>query len=190
MFYAQQPSLAVLLADRVVNENLTVTSVRKLVRDAMQPAPAVGFDREGTHNCRANATLVQDVTANPPYTRREAPITEESRQRLGADNLFSERSAETHPGKRSGRANQSRLLNKQRSLDAASTDAAPTIANNLTLLEEAADALIFLAARADQLPLDAISEQALDQIATALEELRRSFARRTSEAQIDIANAD
>lgn len=190
LFYAQQPAMAVLLANRVVNENLTVTAVRKLIRDAMQPAPAVEIDREGTHNYRANATFVQDITNDPHPAHHAASITDESRTSLGADNQFSERTAETHPGKRTWHANQSGQLNKQRSLDATSTDAATAFTNDLTLLKEVADALTLLASHADELPLDAMSEQALDQIATALEELRRSFARHTSDAQIDIANAD
>jgi hypothetical protein len=47
-----------------------------------------------------------------------------------------------------------------------------------------------LAAHADELPLDAMSEHALDQIETALKALRHSFARRAAEAQIDRATAD
>lgn len=56
--YAQQPTMAVQLADRVVNENLTVTAIRNLVRNAMQPEPKVGCTRDILHNCRANAKVV------------------------------------------------------------------------------------------------------------------------------------
>ncbi len=179
VFYAQQPSMAVLLADRVVNENLTVAAIRTLVHDAMRPAPAAETDREEIHNRRANTTIVQDVTSDLLEAPYAAPIAEESHERLGAVNQSSERSAETERGKRLGRATQSDPLNEQLNVDASSADDAKRVTADLTLLQEAAAALSSIAARTEALPNSAVTQQAIHQIEQALAVLRRAFGSHT-----------
>ena len=80
--YAQQPTLAVQLADRVVNENLTVTAIRSLVRNAIQSKPKVGLPREESHNRRANAKVVQNVTSTSEHPQRIVPLTGETQEDL------------------------------------------------------------------------------------------------------------
>jgi len=175
VFYVQQPSMAVLLADRVVNENLTVTTIRALVRDAMHPALTAEPDREERHNRRANATIVQDITTKPRRIPLVAPASEEALQRLGAENQLPERSAETELGERPGRANQSDRLNEQCNLDGSSTEDA-TPAADLTVLQETAAALLSIASRAEALPNSVVTQQAIHQIEQALAVIRRALA--------------
>jgi len=176
MYYAQQPSMVALLADRVVNENLTVAAVRKLVRDAIRPAPAVEPDREETHNRRANATIVQDVTTDSQYAPLAASATGESDQGPSADNQLSGHNAETENRERIGRENQSEPLNEQLNLDASSTEETTAGTTDLTLLEEVAAALLSIASRAESLPNSVIAQQAIYQIEQALIVLRRALA--------------
>jgi ParB family chromosome partitioning protein len=174
-FYTQQRSMAVLLADRVVNENLTVAAIRALVREAMRPAPAVKPHREEINNRRTNATVVQDVTSNVLDTPLVAPIAEESHERLGAENRSSERSAETEPGERLGRATWSDPLNEELTVDASSSDDASPVITDVTLLQETAAALSSIAARAEALPNSVVTQKAIHQIEQALAVLRSAF---------------
>src|SRR6266540_2039061 len=148
--------MAVLLADRVVNENLTVAAIRTLVPDAMRPAPAAETDREEIHNRRANTTIVQDVTSDLLEAPYAAPIAEESHERLGAVNQSSELS-----------------------VDASSADDAKRVTADLTLLQEAAAALSSIAARTEALPNSAVTQYAIHQIEQALAVLRRAFGSHT-----------
>ena len=179
IFYAQQPSTAVVLADRVVNENLTVAAVRTLVRDAMRPVPATESNREEVHNRRVGATIVQDVTNDLRAAPHAAPVVEQSDERLGAENRWSERSAETEPSERPGRANRSDPLNEQLDLDASSDEDATLITADLILLQEAAAALSSVASRAELLPSSAIAEQAILEAEQALVVLQRALASHT-----------
>jgi len=174
IFYAQQPSMAVLLADRVVNENLTVAAIRKQVRDVMRPAPASKANREETHNHRANAIIVQDVTNELLDTPLVAPIAEELHERLGDENQSSERGTKTEPRERLGRANLSDPVNEPLNLDASLTDDATAVTTDLALLQEVAAALSSIASRAEVLPNSVVTQQAIHQIEQALAELRRA----------------
>jgi len=58
----QQPELALQLADRVVDENLTLESIRTLIRGYVRPERSVRSDREQLHNRRGTATSVQEIT--------------------------------------------------------------------------------------------------------------------------------
>ena len=60
--YRQQPTVALAVADRVVDEHLTVEAIRALIHDQHErPPPPV--TREEEHNCRTSATSVPNVTS-------------------------------------------------------------------------------------------------------------------------------
>jgi ParB family chromosome partitioning protein len=179
MYYAQQPSMVVLLADRVVNENLTVAAIRTLVREAIQPALTVEPNREEVHNRRANTTIVQDITTDLLHTPFAAPVPEESHERLGAEYLSPERSAKAESGERSGRPNRSDPLNEQLDLDASSKEEGTSVTADLTVLQEAAAALTSIASRAEALPNSVVTQKAIHQIEQALAVVRRALASHT-----------
>jgi len=175
MYYAQQPSMAVLMADRVVNENLTVAAIRKLVRDAMQSVPSIEPDREGRHNRRVGATIVQDITSDLSDALCLTSAAE-AHESSAADNQRSEHFSETEPGPKPAGANRSDVLIEQLNVDASSTDEATLVTTDLTLLQEAAAALSLIAARADALPNTVVTQQAIQEIEQALTLLRRALA--------------
>jgi len=152
-----------------------VAAVRKLVRDAIRPAPAVEPDREEIHNRRANATIVQDVTTDSQYATFAASATGESDQGPIADNLLSGHTAETENRERLRRAHQSEPLSDQLNINASSTEGATAITTDLTLLQDAAAALLSIASRAESLPSSVSAQQAIRQIEQVLIVLRRAL---------------
>ena len=62
MLYTQQQVTALILADRVIHEHLTLDAVRSLARGYMRPEPSLLADRENKHDHRGAATLVPDST--------------------------------------------------------------------------------------------------------------------------------
>jgi ParB family transcriptional regulator, chromosome partitioning protein len=174
--YAQQPAAALALADRVVHENLTLDAIRALVRGYARP------ERRGT------ATNVQGITNNAaePST---STIRDKRHEHRGT--------ATSKPDAPDVRSAHIRSMGQAVHPDAAWPEAgipprAPTTPplRDGALLQEAADTLTILASRADQLALDAISAQALDQIETALNTLRRSLAHQISEIQLHPAHTE
>src|SRR5262249_1990298 len=136
-------------------------------------------DREQTHNRRANATIVQDVTSDRLDTPQVLPIAEESHERLSAEYQSSESSAATEPGERLDCVSRSDRLSEVLNRHACSADDSTSVTPDLTLLQEAAAALSSIAARAEALPNSVITQQAIHQIEEALAVLQRTFGSHT-----------
>ena len=58
----QQPDAALQLADRVVGENLTLETIRALIRGYVRPERNASSERENVHNRRGTATSVREIT--------------------------------------------------------------------------------------------------------------------------------
>jgi len=157
ILYLQQPSVALELADRVVQENLTVEVIRAAIRENKQPESRAQPIREETNNRRAGATSVQDIT-NPilPGIDRDARADERE-----ARHLMSSAPRATS--------------DEQEFVSSASSARS---AADLLMLQEAAVALASVALRAETLPMSEITEQTLDQAERALIATRRVLARR------------
>jgi ParB family chromosome partitioning protein len=186
--YAQQPDAALALADRVVHENLTLDTIRTLVRGYARPGRRESSRAESIEH-RGTAIPVQEITDDliqPQMTR----IRDKRNERRGTATAIQAQATDERPilplssapADRSNPAWRGELGSPPAPMLLASTDR--------TLLQEAADALTFLASRADHLIVDTTTEQALDRAESALRELRRSFDHRASETQIDPTNAD
>jgi hypothetical protein len=170
MLYTQQPETTLALADRVVHENVTVVALRTLIRDAkqlVQRSPA----REVSHNRRANATSVQDITTESHLPPAATPRNQTPKQ-LDAQSAPPHRTEpqlsgvttrDDSPGSRTVQ-----LL--RGSIEADETEQA---VRNLLLLQEAATVLASLASGLDILPTGAATDRALDQVEQALRVLRR-----------------
>ncbi|MFL5804968.1 MAG: ParB/RepB/Spo0J family partition protein [Roseiflexaceae bacterium] len=170
MLYTQQPETALALAERVVRENVTVVALRTLIRDAkqlVQRSPA----REVSHNCRANATSVQDITTESHLPPAATPRNQTPKQ-LDAQSAPPHRTepqlsgVTTRDDSRGSRTVQ--LL--RGSIEADETEQA---VRNLLLLQEAATVLASLASGLDTLPTGAATDRALNQVEQALRVLRR-----------------
>src|SRR4029453_19374991 len=72
VFYEQQPMAAVTLADRVVQEQMTLNAVRAAIRDA-RPHSTVKRDRDGLHNADGAVPVVAEFTnqASLPHSPAE-----------------------------------------------------------------------------------------------------------------------
>ncbi len=158
--FTQQRDVALALADRVVQENLTLARIRALVRGYERPEvrEAAGM---GSAERRGAATKVQEFTNNLGE-RPERSARDKRHEHRGAatSNLETPDAAWTEA-------------------DISPLDPTTTSLHDDILLQKAADALTILAAHADQLAVDVRNEQALDRAERALNEVRRSFARRT-----------
>jgi hypothetical protein len=73
VFYEQQPLAAVTLADRVVQEQMTLNAVRAAIRDYARSHSTVNRDRDGLHNKDVAVPVVAEITnqASPPHTPAE-----------------------------------------------------------------------------------------------------------------------
>jgi ParB/RepB/Spo0J family partition protein len=73
VFYEQQPLAAVALADRVVQEHMTLNAVRAAIRDDGHPRSAVNRDRDELHNTDGAVPVVAKITnqASLPHTPTE-----------------------------------------------------------------------------------------------------------------------
>jgi ParB family chromosome partitioning protein len=171
--FTQQPDVALALADRVVQENLTLARIRALVRGYERPEvrEAAGM---GSAERRGAATKVQEFT-NDLGERSEWSARDKSHERRGAatDRQY-DSDVSPMPLHARGHTDPSDAESAGGQLESL------TPISDGTLLHEAADTLTLLASRAEQLPSEAISEQVLDQLETALKELRRSFTHRTT----------
>jgi len=166
----QQPNLAVELADRVVEENLTVEAIHAAIREHKQPDSREQPSREETHNRRAGATSVQDVTNSAPSdVDGEVRADEPKVQRPTRDDQeFVPLASSTKP----------QIPDRDAHNSAPSIATSSGSATDLLLLQEAAGALVSVAARAETLPMSEITEQALDQAEHALAAIRQVLTRR------------
>jgi ParB family transcriptional regulator, chromosome partitioning protein len=167
--HSNQPIVALAVADRVVDENLTVEAVRAIIREQHEhPRPT--SIREGEHNRRAGATSVQDITigpTNPIAPSDNNPSTGAGDQRLPTrTNGSPVLDAADDTASRNSQASQLLEEATEPRVDA-------TGARDLLLLQEAASALALLASRPDALPRDAATGHALDQAQQALNVLQR-----------------
>jgi ParB family chromosome partitioning protein len=79
--YASQPDAALTLADRVVQEQMTLDAVRAAVRDYARPTSSLAPPRDEKHNQRGAAPSVQEITIKadeswlPPLCSRLSQTT-------------------------------------------------------------------------------------------------------------------
>jgi ParB-like chromosome segregation protein Spo0J len=73
VFYEQQPLAAVTLAERVVEEHMTLNAVRAAIRDYTRPHSTTNRDRDGLHNEDGAVPVVAEITnqASLPHTPAE-----------------------------------------------------------------------------------------------------------------------
>jgi ParB/RepB/Spo0J family partition protein len=174
--YAQEPAPALALADRVVHENLTLDAIRALVRGYERPQRHES-SRAETIERRGATTNVKEIT-NDSTELLPPPIRDKSHEHRGA--------ATSKQEAPDGQATPIRSISEGDRSDALWTEAdispldptTPSLHAD-TLLQQAADTLSILAARADQIAVDGRNEQALERVERALNEIRRFFARRT-----------
>jgi len=161
----QQPDATLELADRVVNENLTLNALRALIRGYTRPE-----QREPTSasdNRRGAATSVQDVTSKSSDPSASSDLREEENNRRGAATLVP--SDATTSITRSDRGGATLA---GQSID----DTIETAA--LAALQQAATTLASIASRAEQLPGGAMTLQVIDQAEQALSQMRQTLTRR------------
>ena len=171
--YTQQPDVALGLADQVVQDNLTLDAIRRLVRGYARPeqrevAPAEPAERRGT------ATKVQEIT-NTLLEPPDLEARDERHKRRGAATVRQpDLAAPPMPLQARGHTDPS----DAESHGGRIAPLAPS--SDDTVLQEAANTLTLLASRADQLLMDTNSEQVLDQLEKALQSLRRAFSERAA----------
>jgi len=161
----QQPDATLELADRVVNENLTLNALRALIRGYTRPE-----QREPTSasdNRRGAATSVQDITSKSPDPSASSDLREEENNRRGTATLVP--SETTTSITRSGRGGATLA---GQSID----DTIETAAR--AALQQAATTLASIASRAEQLPGGAMTLQVIDQAEQALSQMRQTLTRR------------
>lgn len=72
VFYEQQPLAAVTLADRVVQEHMTLNAVRAAIREYARPHSTVNRDRDGLHNEDGAVPVVAEITNDAPLPHTPA----------------------------------------------------------------------------------------------------------------------
>jgi ParB family transcriptional regulator, chromosome partitioning protein len=161
-----QPDAALELADRVVNENLTLDALRGLIRGYARPER-----RESTPeptNRRGAATSVQDITSNASHPSASSGVREEENNRRGtATQVPSDAMTSVA---RSGRGTAA--LVGQSMVDN------PTETADLLALEQVATTLASIASRAEQLPRSTMTLQLIDQAERALTQIRQTLTER------------
>jgi ParB/RepB/Spo0J family partition protein len=162
---AQQPDAALELADRVVNENLTLNALRALIRGYARPERREP-DAEPA-NRRGAATSVQDVKSKPFDPSASSGLREAENNRRGATTQVPSDATTSIAHSDRGRAS----LAGQSIGDTADTA-------NLAALQHAATTLALIAARAEQLPGGAMTLQVIDQAERALSQMRQTLAER------------
>jgi ParB family chromosome partitioning protein len=167
--HTQQPEVALVLADRVVQENLTLDAIRSLVRGYARPEVREAL-HIGSAERRGTATKVQTITNNqitdqkrdlfPPSTPVIIPDVPGK-----LDVLESSRGQNHLPEVAAGEA----IFPADSRRPAVSYD---------VLLQQAAETLALLASHTEQLPINEMTKQLLDQLEVALSIVRRAFANR------------
>jgi ParB family chromosome partitioning protein len=172
--FTQQPNLALALADRVVQENLTLARIRALVRGYERPEvrAAAGM---GLAERRGAATKVQEFT--------KLPVAEHSKIENAQSTAIDFQDA---PDKRDvseppqGQNDLPAITVGEFNLPAHSR--MPAVADE-ALLQQATKTITSLASRAERLSINEFTGQLLDQLETALSILRRAFTEYSSGEQ-------
>lgn len=162
---AQQPDAALELADRVVNENLTLNALRALIRGYTRPEQREPNAEPA--NRRGAATSVQDITSMSPDLFTSSDLREAENNRRGAATQVPSAATPSVTHSDRGRA----------SLAGQSIDDTPDTAN-LAALQHAATTLASIAARAEQLPGGTLTLQVIDQAERALRQMRQTLTER------------
>jgi ParB/RepB/Spo0J family partition protein len=168
--YMQQQDTALIVADRVVHEHLTLDAVRSLTRGYLRPEPLPPIERENKHNHRGAATLVPEIT-NSASGRLITPIPQAQSDRLTSPAGDSTKSIPS--------ASHSPLATSEEGMTAAVDSrfvANPPHA--LALLQEAAAALADSESHADLLKPNADIDRLVDAAANSVENLRVDRLRR------------
>jgi ParB family chromosome partitioning protein len=168
-FYVQQPDAAVALANRVVQEQLTLDVVRALVRGYARPEQQRSLaspERRGT------TTFVGEITNNDP-SRGSVALDEERHTRRGASADMSENttaglSPTRHMSLTTDQDPESSLTREP---------ASAVTPNDMTLLQEVVAALSSISSRTDNLQAN-WAKPLLDAADGAIGLLRRSLIRR------------
>jgi ParB family transcriptional regulator, chromosome partitioning protein len=151
VLFVQQPEETIALADRVVQENLSLDAVRALVRGYNRPErPASGAPP--TAKMPTSSALADGRTNSEPASPRREPVKPAGN---GRDSGNQERKAVHSEGEP--------FLSPIASGDAA----------DWLLLEEAAAAVELVASRASGLPRGAQTTHTLDRLARALDQIRQ-----------------
>jgi len=177
ILYLQQPSLALELADRVVQENLTVEAIRAAIRENKQPDSREQPIREEAHNRRAGATSVQDVTNAAPSDLDGAVRVDEQDSPRPTRPAPGATQDDEHTLPFASASTPQTPVREPHTAASPMADSAGSV-TDLLLLQEAARALASVAARAETLPMSEIMEQTLDQAEHALAAIRQLLARR------------
>jgi ParB family chromosome partitioning protein len=170
ILYTQQQDTALIVADRVVHEHLTLDAVRSLTRGYSRPESLPPADRENKHDHRGTATLVPDST-NSSTSSLITPIPQAQSDRptspAGDRTVFI-------PS-----ASRSPLATPDQGMTAAvDSRSAANLPHALALLQEAAAALEDRALRADILKPNADIDRLVDAAASSVENLRADRLRR------------
>jgi ParB family chromosome partitioning protein len=72
VFYEQQPMAAVTLANRVVQEHMTLNAVRATIREYTRPFSTVKRDRDELHNTDGAVPVVAEITNDAPLPHTPA----------------------------------------------------------------------------------------------------------------------
>jgi ParB/RepB/Spo0J family partition protein len=171
--YTQQPEVALTLADRVVQENLTLDAIRSLARGYARPE-ARDASRIGAAERRGAATkvpvftngmnqpAVQEVHNNMKERSQAATTSHDSPDEPSALPSLSEYVG--LPVVAAGRTITTSLSQI-------------SLANDERLLQEVTETLTALAARADQVHVNEMTRQTLDKLEAAIIALRRALSR-------------
>jgi ParB/RepB/Spo0J family partition protein len=162
--YMQQPDVALMLADRVVQENLTLDVIRRLVRGYARPE-ARDASHIGSAERRGAATKVQEITNSPSSDH---------------DRHSSPRPSATIPDKPDISDLPQRIDHPPVEEGAFPSDIQMPMITDEVSLQQAAETLTLLASRANELAVNDVSRQLLEQLEAAVSIVRRAFTDRTS----------
>jgi ParB family chromosome partitioning protein len=172
--YGQQPSEALALADRVVQENLTVATVRTFVREAQNGAHTTRSDRDNEHNRRVGATSVQNITNDQISAPSPTSISPATGGYHRIAKYTDERNDNSDPSADYGVPLEP-VANHFPSTDTPADDVS-SASRDLLLLQQAAALLANVASRANALPNSPSTDQAIDQVEQSLTRLRQARA--------------
>jgi ParB family transcriptional regulator, chromosome partitioning protein len=163
--YTQQQNTALIVADRVVHEHLTLDAVRGLTRGYMRPESPPTVDREPKHKHRGATTLVPDITNSAPSSLITPIPQAQSDQPTSpaGDSAVSIPSASQSP----------RATSEQAMITAVDSRSAASLPNALARLQEAAAALADRESHAQLLKPNAD----IDRLCGCCSELGRESAR-------------
>ncbi|MEN9935140.1 MAG: hypothetical protein RLZZ387_1719 [Chloroflexota bacterium] len=145
LLYGRDMAAANALAERVVQEHLTVEAVRQHIAEHHRPVEMEA--RDETHECRAGATFV------PPVTSKHHPASPTP--------VVAPTATPEAPELRAAQAPRSEHRDTLSYAEAASDRPDPALG---TLLQEAAAALALVAQQRERLPRDSAALRALDQM--------------------------